>query len=169
MSLFGNPWYMLKPWKGKGILFIVLYPPKCSHDLPSLAGTVHTETIRFQSPEGYSRAAGIIKRSSSKHCLMPHILGTHFSARWTEAIWNKLSCLRTDQSAPAGIWNSNLLITSPTPHQLSYFVPLKKIEKALFNLSSLNIQGNRVRSIYINGTGACVWTAKCGWKMEILF
>ena len=29
----------------KGIQFIVLYPPKCSHDLPSLAGTVHTETI----------------------------------------------------------------------------------------------------------------------------
>ena len=31
--------------KGKGIRFIVLYPPKCSHDLPPLAGTVHTETI----------------------------------------------------------------------------------------------------------------------------
>ena len=30
--------------KGKGIRFIVLYPPKCSHDLPPLAGTVHTET-----------------------------------------------------------------------------------------------------------------------------
>ena len=29
----------------KGIRFIVLYPPKCSHDLPPLAGTVHTETI----------------------------------------------------------------------------------------------------------------------------
>ena len=32
--------------KGKGIRFIVLCPPKCSHDLPPLAGTVHTETIR---------------------------------------------------------------------------------------------------------------------------
>ena len=32
-------------YKGKGIRFIVLYPPKCSHDLPPLAGTVHTETI----------------------------------------------------------------------------------------------------------------------------
>ena len=32
-------------YKGKGIQFIVLYPPKCSHDLPPLAGTVHTETI----------------------------------------------------------------------------------------------------------------------------
>ena len=31
--------------KGKGIRFIVLYPPKCSHDLPPLAGTEHTETI----------------------------------------------------------------------------------------------------------------------------
>ena len=31
--------------KGKGIQFIVLYPPKRSHDLPPLAGTVHTETI----------------------------------------------------------------------------------------------------------------------------
>ena len=31
--------------KGKGIWFIVLYPSGCSHDLPSLAGTVHTETI----------------------------------------------------------------------------------------------------------------------------
>ena len=29
-------------YKGKGIRFIVLYPPKCSHDLPPLAGTVHT-------------------------------------------------------------------------------------------------------------------------------
>ena len=31
--------------KSKGIRFIVLYPPKRSHDLPPLAGTVHTETI----------------------------------------------------------------------------------------------------------------------------
>ena len=36
--------------KGKGIRFIVLYPPKCSHDLPPLAGTVHTETISI--PQG---------------------------------------------------------------------------------------------------------------------
>ena len=32
-------------FKGKGIRFIVLYPLKRSHDLPPLAGTVHTETI----------------------------------------------------------------------------------------------------------------------------
>ena len=32
-------------------------------------------------------------------------LGTHFSDGWTEAIWNKLSCPRTDQSAPAGNLN----------------------------------------------------------------
>ena len=31
--------------KGKGIRFIILYPPKCSHDLPPLASTVHMETI----------------------------------------------------------------------------------------------------------------------------
>ena len=36
---------IIKQCKGKGIRFIVLYPPKCSHDLPPLAGTVHTETI----------------------------------------------------------------------------------------------------------------------------
>ena len=30
------------------------------------------------------------------------MLGTHFSAGWTEAMWNKLSFPRTDQSAPAG-------------------------------------------------------------------
>ena len=36
--------------KGKGIRFRVLYPPKCSHDLPPLAGTVHTETISI--PQG---------------------------------------------------------------------------------------------------------------------
>ena len=37
--------------KGKGIQFIVLYPPKCSHDLPSLAGlyTILTSTIFFRN------------------------------------------------------------------------------------------------------------------------
>ena len=40
----------LTPYKGKGIRFRVLYPPKCSHDLPPLAGTVHTETISI--PQG---------------------------------------------------------------------------------------------------------------------
>ena len=50
------------------------------------------------------------------------MLGSHFSAGWTGAIWNKLSCPRTDQSAPAGNRTSNPLITSPTPNQLSYFV-----------------------------------------------
>ena len=37
----------------KGIRFIVLYPPKDSHDLFSLAG-LYTQKP-FQSPEGYSR------------------------------------------------------------------------------------------------------------------
>ena len=36
--------------KCKGIRFIVLYPPKCSHNLPPLVGTVHTETISI--PQG---------------------------------------------------------------------------------------------------------------------
>ena len=44
--------------KGKGIRFIVLYPPKCSHDLPPLAGLYTRKP--FQSPGGYSRATGSI-------------------------------------------------------------------------------------------------------------
>ena len=40
--------------KGKGIQFIVLYPPKHSHNLLPLAG-LYTRTP-FQSPGGYSRA-----------------------------------------------------------------------------------------------------------------
>ena len=39
---------------GKGIRSIVLYPPKCSHDLPPLAG-LYTQKP-FQYPEAYSRA-----------------------------------------------------------------------------------------------------------------
>ena len=34
-----------KTYKGKGIRFIVLNPPKRAHDLPPLAGTLHTDTI----------------------------------------------------------------------------------------------------------------------------
>ena len=44
--------------KGKGIWFIVLYQPKCSHDLPPLAGLYTRKP--FQSPGGYSRATGSI-------------------------------------------------------------------------------------------------------------
>ena len=43
LCLFTNMYY-------NGIRFRVLYPPKCSHDLPPLAGTVHTETISI--PQG---------------------------------------------------------------------------------------------------------------------
>ena len=43
---------------GKGIRFIVLYPPKRSHDLPPLAGMYTRKPI--QSPGGYSRATGCI-------------------------------------------------------------------------------------------------------------
>ena len=35
------------------------------------------------------------------------------------------SCPRTDQSVPAGNGTSDLLITSPIPNQLSYFVPYR--------------------------------------------
>ena len=42
----------------KGIQFIVMYPPKHSHNLPPLAG-LYT-WIPFQSPWGYSRATGSI-------------------------------------------------------------------------------------------------------------
>ena len=51
-----------------GIRFIVLYPPKCSHDLPPLAGLYTRKP--FQSPGGYSRAASSIDHTSSKHCLI---------------------------------------------------------------------------------------------------
>ena len=44
--------------RGVLVKFIVLCPPKCSHDLPSLAGLYTRKP--FQSPEGYSRAAGSI-------------------------------------------------------------------------------------------------------------
>ena len=46
----------------------------------------------------------------------------HSKNHQTPAIWNKLSCPRTDQSAPARNRTSDPLITSPTPNQLSYFV-----------------------------------------------
>ena len=51
---------LLSKWqsKGKGIRFIVLYPPKHSHDLPPQQA-LHTRK-QFQSPRGYSRATGSI-------------------------------------------------------------------------------------------------------------
>ena len=53
-----NNYRLLAHVKSKGIRFIDLYPPKCSHDLPPLAGLYTRKP--FQSPEGYSRAAGSI-------------------------------------------------------------------------------------------------------------
>ena len=44
--------------KGKGMRFIDLYPLKCPHNLPPLAGLYTRKP--FQSPGGYSRAAGSI-------------------------------------------------------------------------------------------------------------
>ena len=52
-------WYLCFLYsKGKGIWFIVLYPPKHLHDLPPLAGLYTRKP--FQSPGGYSRANGSI-------------------------------------------------------------------------------------------------------------
>ena len=82
--------------KGKGIRFIVLYPSKCSHYLPPLAGGNHLNPPR-DIPE---QLAAYSAQALSTALLM---LGTHFAVGYTEAIWNKLSCPRTDQTcAPAG-------------------------------------------------------------------
>ena len=50
----------IKEITGKGIRFkvLVLYPPKCSHDLPSLVGLYTRKP--FQSPGRYSTATGSI-------------------------------------------------------------------------------------------------------------
>ena len=65
--------------KVKGIWFIVLYPPKRSHNLPPLAGMYTRKP--FQSPGGYSRATGSITEILA-HALSTAIfmLGTHFAA-----------------------------------------------------------------------------------------
>ena len=113
--------------KGKGIRFIVLYPPKCSHDLPPLVGLYTRKP--FQSPRGYSRAAGSIEHTSSKHCLI--------YARWIEIIWNKLSCIRTDLSAPVGYWTSDLLITLLFQKEFNWLYgpwKLSNDSKALLNI-----------------------------------
>ena len=55
LTLWNKKWLQ---GKGKGIRFLVLYPPKRSHDLPPLAG-LYTQKP-FQPPEGYSRAVGSI-------------------------------------------------------------------------------------------------------------
>ena len=44
--------------KGKSIRFIVLYPPKCSRDIPPRAGLYTRKP--FQSPGGNTRAVGSI-------------------------------------------------------------------------------------------------------------
>ena len=63
--------------KGKGIRFIVLYPPKCSHDLPPLAGTVHTETI-FNPPGDIPEQLAAYSAHTLSTALF--MLGTHFAA-----------------------------------------------------------------------------------------
>ena len=62
----------------KGIrFFIVLYPPKRSHDLPPLAGTVHTETISFSPGDIPEQLAAYSAHALSTALFM---LGTHFAA-----------------------------------------------------------------------------------------
>ena len=52
-------------FKGKGIRYIILYPPKCSHDLPSLAGLY---TKYHFNPRGIFQGSWQHIATSSKHC-----------------------------------------------------------------------------------------------------
>ena len=58
----------------KGIRFIVLYPPKCSHDLSPQAGLYTRKP--FQSPEGYSEQLAAYSAQALSTALL--MLGTHF-------------------------------------------------------------------------------------------
>ena len=63
--------------KGKGIRFIALYPLKCSHNLPSIAG-LYTQKP-FLYPEGYSRASGSLYSTQALSTALL-MLGTHLAA-----------------------------------------------------------------------------------------
>ena len=76
-----------------------MYPPKCSHYLPPLAGLYTRKP--FQSPRDIPEQLAAYSAQALSTALL--MLGTHFAAGQTEAIWNELSRLRTDQSAPARI------------------------------------------------------------------
>ena len=107
----------------KGIRFIVLYPPKRSHDLPPLAGTVHTETISIPREIFQSNWQHIAHNTLSTALFM---LGTPFCS-WVSRLKqygiNYLAQGQTKVPGAAGNWTSDPLITSPTPKQLSDFVP----------------------------------------------
>ena len=62
--------------KGKGIRFIVLYPPKCSHDLQPLAGLYTLKPFHsiFQSNWQHNNTQAL-----STALFMLHV-GTHFAA-----------------------------------------------------------------------------------------
>ena len=75
-NVVGNSSYSYVPFY-KGIRFIVLYPPKCSHDLPPLAGTVHTETI-FNPPGDIPEQLAAYSAHTLSTALF--MLGTHFAA-----------------------------------------------------------------------------------------
>ena len=61
--------------KGKGILCIVLYPPKCSHDLPPLAGLYTRKP--FESPRDIPEQLAAYSAHALSTALF--ILGTHFA------------------------------------------------------------------------------------------
>ena len=54
-----------------------MYPPTCSHNLPSLAGLYTRKP--FQYPEGYSRVAGSLYSTQALSTALL-MLGTHFAA-----------------------------------------------------------------------------------------
>ena len=62
--------------KGKGIRFIVLYPPKRSHDLPSLAGLYTRKP--FQSPRDVLEQLAAYSAQALSTALL--IIGTHSAA-----------------------------------------------------------------------------------------
>ena len=60
----------------KGIRFIVLYPPKCSHNLPPLVGLYTRKT--FQSPRDIPEQLVAYRAQALSTALL--MLGTHFAA-----------------------------------------------------------------------------------------
>ena len=62
----------------KGIRYIVLYPPKCSHGLPPLAGLYTWKPL--QSPEDIPEQQAAYTNSAQALSTTSSMLGTHFTA-----------------------------------------------------------------------------------------